>query len=100
MGIHEHMWNNFLLPVDKDREIFKAKELLRVEYNPDRIIQHYHKANNDTRLLLAALGETVTDKDIKRNASATFEKTYWPQGSMLGLKQISRNNMAQNENTF
>ena len=31
MKIYEHMWNNFLLPMDKDREILKAKELLKVE---------------------------------------------------------------------
>ena len=35
--IYEYMWNNFLLPV-KEQEILKAKELLKVEYNPDRIV--------------------------------------------------------------
>ena len=68
------MWDNFLLPMDKGQGILKAKELLKVEYNPDRIIQHYCKKFNDTRLLLTALRETVIDEDVKRNAYATFEK--------------------------
>ena len=55
MEIYKHMWNNFLLPVNKDREVLKTKELLKVEYNQDRIIQHYYKAINDARLLLTAL---------------------------------------------
>ena len=74
MQIYEHMWSNFLLPVDKDREILKAKELLKVEYNPDRIVQHYYKAINDARLLRTALGETVTDRDVKCDAYAMFTK--------------------------
>ena len=38
MKIYKHMWNNFLQSVDKDREILKAKELLKVEYKADHII--------------------------------------------------------------
>jgi len=41
MEIYQHIWDNFLLPVGKDREILKAKELLKIDYNPDRIVQHY-----------------------------------------------------------
>ena len=51
----------------------KTKELLKVEYNPDRIVQHYYKQISEVRLLLTALGETVTDEDVKRNAYATFK---------------------------
>ena len=74
MQIYEQMWNNFLLPVDKDREILKAKELLKIEYNPDCIIQHNYKTINDAWLLLTALGEIVIDGDVKRNAYTLFEK--------------------------
>ena len=50
MEIYEHMWKNFLQPVDKDREILKAREQIKVEYNPDRIVQHYYKAINDAKI--------------------------------------------------
>ena len=43
MEIYQHIWDNFLLPVDKDREILQEKELLKIDYNPDRIVQHYYK---------------------------------------------------------
>ena len=43
MQVYQHMWDNFLLKVDKDREILKTKESLKVEYDPDRIVQHYYK---------------------------------------------------------
>ena len=68
------MWTSFLLKVDTDQEILKAKELLKVDYDPDRIVQHYYKAINEARLLLTALRETVTDEEVIRNAYATFEK--------------------------
>ena len=45
-----------------------------MEYNPDRIVQQYYKQINEVRLLLTALGNTVIDEDVKRNAYATFEK--------------------------
>ena len=62
MEIYQHIWDNFLLPVDKDREILRAKELLKIDYDPDRIVQHYYKQVNDARLLITALKETVTDE--------------------------------------
>ena len=68
------MWMSFLLKVDKDREILKAKELLKVDYNPDQIIQHYYKDINKARQLLMALRETVTDDKVIQNTYATFEK--------------------------
>ena len=43
MTVYQHMWDNFLLKVDNNREILKTKELLKVEYDPDRIVQHYYK---------------------------------------------------------
>ena len=72
MEIYKHIYNNFLLPVDKDREILKAKKILKIEYNLNHIIQHYYTAINDTRLLLTALGETVIDNKVKRNTYSTF----------------------------
>ena len=87
MEIYQHIWDNFLLPVDKDREILRAKEQLKVEYNPDRIVQHYYKQVNDAHLLLTALKETVTDEEIKRNAYSMFEKTHRLEGSLQGVEQ-------------
>ena len=72
--VYQYMWTNFILMVDKDREILHARELLKVEYDPDRIPQHYYKAVNDARELLTGLRETVTDDEVIRNAYATFEK--------------------------
>ena len=72
--LFQHMWTNFILQKDKNREILHAKELLKVEYNPDRIVQHYYKAINEARQLLTGLRETVTDAEVIRNAYATFEK--------------------------
>ena len=60
--------------MDKDWKILKAKELLKVEYNPDCIVQYYYKAINNAILLLTTLGETVTEEDVKRNTYTTFEK--------------------------
>ena len=68
------MRNNFLLKVNKDQEILKTKELLKVELGPDRIVQHYYKQISEVRLLLTAFGETVTDEGVKQNTYATFEK--------------------------
>ena len=72
--VYQHMWNNFLLKVDKDQEILKKKELFKVEYDLDRIVQHYYNKINEARLLLTALRVTVMDEDVKRNAYAMFEK--------------------------
>ena len=74
MEVYGHIWDNFLLPVDKDRKILLVKKLLKIDYNPDRISQHYYKAVNDARLLLTALEEIVTDKEVKRNVYAIFGK--------------------------
>ena len=41
MEIYQHIWGNFLLPVDKDQEILKATT--QKKYNPDRIVQYYYK---------------------------------------------------------
>ena len=49
IAVYQHMWTSFLLKVDKDQEILKAKELLKVDYNPDRIVQHYYKDINEAR---------------------------------------------------
>ena len=68
------MCDNFLQQVDKDREILKTRELLKAQYDPDRIVQHYYKNISDTRQLLTALKETVTDAEIMRNEFATFEQ--------------------------
>ena len=72
--VYQHMWTSFLLKVDKDQEILKAKGLLKVDYNPDRIVQHYYKDINEARQLLPALRETVTDEEVIQHAYATFEK--------------------------
>ena len=74
MQVYQHMWTNFLLKVDKDQEILKSKEFLKVEYDLDRIVQHYYKQVSKARLLLTALNETVTDAEVMRNAYATFER--------------------------
>ena len=74
IDVYQYMWITFLLKADKDREILKAKRLLKVDYNPDRIAQHYYKDNDEARQLLTPLRETVTDKEVIRNACATFEK--------------------------
>ena len=34
LAVYQHMWTSFLLKVDKDQEILKAKELLKVNYDP------------------------------------------------------------------
>ena len=60
--------------MDKDQEILEAKELLKVDYNPDRIIQHYYKNIDEARQLLTALRETVIDEEVIQKAYATFEK--------------------------
>ena len=72
--VYQYMWNNFIQDKDKDREILHAKKLREVEYDPDKIPQHYYKAINDARELLTGLRETVTDEEVIRNAYATFEK--------------------------
>ena len=75
MEVYQHMWDNFLLLVDNDQEILKAKELLKVEYyKPDRIVQHYYRQTSNVRLLLTALRETVIHEDAKHNVYTTFEK--------------------------
>ena len=33
--IYQHMWTSFLLKMDKDRVILKAKDFLNVDYDPD-----------------------------------------------------------------
>ena len=33
--VYQHMWANFILKVDKDQEIVHARELLKVDYDPD-----------------------------------------------------------------
>ena len=38
---YQHMWTKFILKVDKDQEILKARELLKVDYDPDWIVQKY-----------------------------------------------------------
>ena len=63
IDVYQHMWTSFLLKVDKDREILKAKELLKVDYNPDRIVQHYYKYINESRQLLTVLKGIVTDEE-------------------------------------
>ena len=45
-----------------------------MEYDPDRIVQHYYKNISESRLLLTALKDTVSDAEVMRNAYATFEK--------------------------
>ena len=60
------MLTNFLLKVDNDQNFFKSKELLKVEYDTDRIVQHYYKQVSEARLLLTALNETVTDAEVIR----------------------------------
>ena len=72
--VYQYMWSNFIQAKDKDREILHARELLKVEYDPDKIPQHYYKAINEARELLTGLRETVTDDEVIRNAYATFEK--------------------------
>ena len=62
--VYEHMWNSFLLDVDKDREILKTRELLKVEYDPDRIVQVYYKHISETTILLTALKERVTEAEM------------------------------------
>ena len=84
--------------VDKDQEILKAKELLKVDYDPDRTVQHYYKAINEARLLLTALRETVTDEEVIRNAYATFEKHIdlkeacqdWNQGTQTSWEDMRK----------
>ena len=68
------MWTISLLKVDRDEEILKANELLKVDYNPDRIIQHYFKDINEAKQLLTALNETVTEDKVIKNTYATLEK--------------------------
>ena len=89
MEVYKHIWDNFLLPVDKDQGILKAKELLKIDYSPYCIIQHYYKAINDARLLLTAFGKTVTDKKVKRNAYSIFEKLI---GLEKACQEWNRNN--------
>ena len=101
------MWANFILKVDKDREILHARELLKVDYDPDRIPQHYYKAVNEARELLTGLREIVSDEEVIRNAYATFEKnidlkdacrdwnrgtaTTWPEMKKHFSKEIQMN---------
>ena len=84
MQVYQHMWNNSLLKVDKEQENLKMKELLKVEYDLDRIVQNYYKQISEARLLLTALREIVTDEEVMQNAYATFEK-------YIDLKEACRN---------
>ena len=92
------MWTNFILTVDKDREILHARELLKVDYDPDRIVQHYYKAINEARELLTGLRETVTDAEVMRNAYATFEKNIdlkeacreWNRGTLTTWEEMRK----------
>ena len=52
----------------------KTRLLLKAPYDPDHIPQRYYKVISDARILLTALGETVSDEEVKRNAYETFEK--------------------------
>ena len=45
-----------------------------MEYDPDKIAQHYYKQISEARLLLTALRETVTDTEVMQNSYATFEQ--------------------------
>ena len=74
MEIYTHIKTNFLLAVDTDQEILKTRLLLKAPYDPDHIPQRYYKVISDARILLTALGETVSDEEVKRNAYETFEK--------------------------
>ena len=74
MEIYTHIKTNFLLAVDTDREILKTRLLLKAPYDPDHIPQRYYKVISGARILLIALGETVSDEEVKRNAYETFEK--------------------------
>ena len=73
-AIYQHTWTRFLLKVEPNQEIIKAKELLKVDYDLDRIVQHYCKVINEARLLLTALRETVTNDKVIQNAYATLKK--------------------------
>jgi len=94
--VYQHMWKNFILKVDKDQEILHARELLKVDYDPDRIVQHYYKSINEARELLTGLRETVTDEEVIRNAYATFEKNIdlkdacreWTRGTTTNWKDM------------
>ena len=96
--VYQHMWTNFILTVDKDREILHARELLKVDYDPDRIVQHYYKAINEARELLTGLRETVTDAEVMRNAYATFEKNIdlkdacreWNRGTLTTWEEMRK----------
>ena len=85
--------------MDKDQETLKAKELLKVDYNPDRIVQHYNKDINEARQLLTALRETVTDEEVIQNAYATFEKHInlkdacwdWNRGTQTSWDDMRKN---------
>ena len=74
MEVFQHMCDNFLLKVDKDQEILKTREVLEVDYDPDRIVQHYYKNISNARQLLTALKETDTEAEIMRNAFAIFKQ--------------------------
>ena len=71
---YQHLWTSFLLKMDKDQEILKVKEPLKVYYNPDWIVQYYYKDINEAKQLQTALRETVTDEEVIWNAYVTFEK--------------------------
>ena len=68
MQIYTHIKTNFLLAVDTNCEVLKTRLLLKSPYNPDHIPQQYYKVISDRRILLTALGETVSDDEVKRNA--------------------------------
>ena len=38
MEVFQHMCDSFLQKVDKDREMLETRELLKVQYDPDRIL--------------------------------------------------------------
>ena len=71
--VYQHIWTSFLLKMDKDQEILKKKELLKVDYDPDWIVQRYYKQVNKVRQLVTALNETVINAEIIRNAYTTYK---------------------------
>ena len=72
LKIYEHVKTKFPLPRDVSQEITKTRQVLRVAYDPDKIVQIYYKKLHTAMLILAALGDPVMDVKIMRYAFEAF----------------------------
>ena len=70
----QHLQDTFCDDEEKEEEILKQYQSMRVSYDPADFIQIYYKALQDARTILVTLQETINDKILIRQAIDQFNK--------------------------